>query len=125
MNNILELQGRITGWVVSCLGLESLMDRKVRATRVLEEAIELAQAEGIQEHFVEAWVKRVYSRPPGEPIQEMAGIGFCLLAYAVCVDENLGHVVEAEVTRVSTPEMMKRIKERQAEKMKVGLEKPE
>ncbi len=42
-------QNEIARWAVQCFGPKT-MDRKERATRVLEEALELAQAEGIRKH---------------------------------------------------------------------------
>ncbi|AXQ69776.1 hypothetical protein HOU03_gp491 [Caulobacter phage CcrSC] len=45
-----------------------------RALRVLEEAVELAQAVGIIRGVALHMVDHVYDRPPGEPLQELAGV---------------------------------------------------
>jgi hypothetical protein len=52
-----------------------------RAQRVLEEAVELGQAEGLTPERTRAVVDHVYGKPPGDPAQEAGGLGVTLLAY--------------------------------------------
>ena len=49
--------------------------------RLLEEVIELAQAEGVQSRRVAALLDHVYNKSPGKPEQEVGGVGVTLLAY--------------------------------------------
>lgn len=68
-------------WVKRCFGEANLVVKE-RALRLVEEAIELAQAEGIDVRELWTLVTYVYSKPPGTPEQEAGGIGTTLLAYA-------------------------------------------
>lgn len=68
-----ERQAIAGQWACRCFGEQVTADRKERALRVLEEAIELAQAEGIEVNQAANLVGYVYSRPPGEPSQELGG----------------------------------------------------
>lgn len=76
------LQVRVIHWTLSRFGAENLLDRKERAARLLEEALELAQAEGVDTDAAGRIYLRVYSRPAGGPVQEAAAVGLCLLAWA-------------------------------------------
>ena len=49
--------------------------------RLLEEAVELAQAEGVPLDRALATVEHVYLKPAGKPEQEAGGVGVTLLAY--------------------------------------------
>lgn|SRR3990167_6341059 len=66
-----------------------------RARRLLEEALELAQACGVSQAQAFALTDYTFSRPAGEPHQEIGGIGLCLLAAA----ESLGLSAEVETQR--------------------------
>lgn len=68
------LQTALTRWLIEALGMETLMDRKARAMRVLEEAVELAQAAGITVEKVQEQVSWTFGRPAGEYDQEIAGV---------------------------------------------------
>jgi hypothetical protein len=94
------LRERIGAWVVSRLGGELLRNRPERAMRLAEEAIELAQAEGVSESDVARIVARVYSRPKGEPTQEMGGVMVCCHAWAIAAFQDLDKLTEREVNRV-------------------------
>ena len=74
-------QDRVSDWVRASFG-DGAMHRQERAMRVLEEAIELAQAEEIADEDVQRLSAHVYAKPPGSPDQEVGGIGVCLLAWA-------------------------------------------
>jgi hypothetical protein len=91
---------RIAEWVRSRFGERCLMDRRERAMRVVEEAIELGQAEGVTQADVVRIAVRVYSRPVGEAGQEAAGVQVCLLAWAIAADANLDVLTRHEVERI-------------------------
>lgn len=115
-----SLQARVGQWVIRCLGSAHLMDRRIRAKRLLEEALELAQSESVTKDVALAWVEWVYGRPVGRPRQEAAGVGLCLLAYCEAMDEDYKKLIETELARVSSAEMMAKIREKQAIKELVG-----
>ena len=100
MTPVENLTIRVVAWVESRLGTKILMDRKERAARLLEEALELAQAEGVPEILATNLARRVYDRPVGEPRQEAAGVGVCYLAYCHATDLAPLDVVAEEMTRV-------------------------
>jgi len=72
--NATMLQANLAEWLIEALGKETLMSPQDRAIRVLEEAIELAQAVGIPESKAAELLRYVYARPVGEPTQEIAGV---------------------------------------------------
>lgn len=100
--NLVDLKNRTAGWVQDRLGLRCLLDRKERALRIVEEAIELAQAEGVGAPDVERVAARVYSRPAGEPAQEFGGIGVCCLAYDYAARIDFTLAVATEVARIES-----------------------
>ena len=116
-----ELQEQVGAWAKDTLGESVLQARKERALRVCEEAIELAQAEGIQQFMVTTLLERVYSRTIGVPYQEAAGIGVTLLAWAYAANIDLEHLIKDEIYRISEPEMRKKIREKQNEKAAAGV----
>ena len=69
-----RLQTNLAHWLERCLGRQTLLSRKDRAIRVLEEAIELAQAAGISRDKALEQLDHTYGRPKGRPGQEIAGV---------------------------------------------------
>lgn len=55
-------------------------DTRVRALRLLEEAIEYAQASNVDRQQAAELVLHVYSKEPGHPMQELGGVGLTFLA---------------------------------------------
>lgn len=101
---------RVRAWLVSRLGEQSL-DRRERALRIVEEAVELAQAEGISQSQVIITSDRVYNRPVGEPAQEVGGLMVCVHGWIASTGENLDALTEREVSRIeSVPAAVTRAK---------------
>ena len=115
-----RLACRIGSWVRRLFGEEAMTDHWERTARVLEEALELAQAEGLTAADVQRMLDRTYSRPVGEPSQEAAGLMVTLLAWAEATGTDLATVTLAEVERIEQPEVMARIQLKQAEKAAAG-----
>lgn len=120
--NMVEMQRRIAAWAKSRFG-DGTMDRRERAIRVLEEAIELAQAEGIRRHTISALLLHVYTKPVGEPNQEAAGVGVCLLAWAEGAGENLSSLIHDEVDRIEG-KSKEHFRDRHQKKVDAGIAKP-
>lgn len=112
-------QKRVGKWVVSRFGMAAL-ERKERTMRVLEEAVELAQAEGLPIHEAVNMVRHVYKRPPGNRMQEAAGVGVTLLAWAAARDADLWGLIVKEIDRIHELPA-EHFRQRQRIKAKAGL----
>lgn len=84
---------------------------------VLEEAIELAQASNIPLNKVTELSLHVYSRPVGEPSQEVAGVGITTLLFAEAIGECLPVLVEREIESFS--HQIPEIREKSKRKVKL------
>lgn len=71
------------------------MSIEERVMRFFEEAVELAQAEGLSRDRLVAIVDHVYRKPPGDPAKEAGAVGVTLLAYC----ERRGLSADAEERR--------------------------
>lgn len=78
-------QAVVLGWAKRVFG-SCVLSQKERALRILEEAIEVTQAAGINEDTVRRMVDRVYYRSVGNLREEMGG----LLVTALAMCEVLG-----------------------------------
>lgn len=95
----LAAQRRVGAWVRDCFG-DAAMCRRERAVRLLEEAIELAQAEGAPADLVHRLADAVYAKPVGDPPQEAAGVGVGLLGWADAAGVNFWDITLAEIDRI-------------------------
>lgn len=95
-------QFRVGEWVHSRFGVTVLMNIRERVARVLEEAVELAQSEGLTESEANKIVASVFAKPSGFPPQEAAGVAVTLLAWAECQMQNLDDLVEKEIDRIES-----------------------
>jgi len=101
MNTLQEKIGkRIVAWLETRYGHEITTNRQERAMRLVEESIELAQAEGVSPIIIQNIRNRVYSRPPGSPSQEAAGVMLCLVAWAEATSHDLELISEVELDRI-------------------------
>lgn len=82
-------QKHVLDWAVRAFG-PIANNNDERAARLAEEAIEIAQCEGVPLDVIIRIAQRVYSRPAGERWQEIGGTCIALLAYA----ENVGLSVD-------------------------------
>lgn len=93
------LEDRVAYWVRTRIG-DAHMAPKERAMRLLEEAVELVQAEGITQEMVLKQVDHVYARPPGDPRQEAAGVAICLLAWCAAHNTRFDSLAYQELDRI-------------------------
>lgn len=115
---------RCRKWVVDALGEGILTDRRERAMRHAEEALELAQALGVSRRQAENLVGRVWSRPAGTPRCEAAGSLFTLVVLASEIGVDLELELYKELERVEDPVFMARVREKHAEKVLRGIGRP-
>lgn len=97
----LSLEQRVADWVRTRIG-PMAMHSGERAMRLLEEAAELAQAEGISEEMVMRQVGHVYGRPPGDPKQEAAGVAVTLLGWCASTGNTLIDIAQSEIDRIES-----------------------
>lgn len=123
INELTHWTKRCVDWVRSTYGAASLYSLENRALRVLEEAVELAQAENISQEQVARVVARAYSRPVGEPSQEVAGTFFTLLVYARVKGVEPIRALATEVLRVEAMDP-EHFRAKQQDKIAAGTELP-
>ena len=114
-------QERVNLWTADLFGERILFDKRERAQRFLEEAIELAQAMGLTALDVALLADTVMARPPGEPRAEIGGVMVTLYALGTSIGVNVDDAAEQEIVRVNTPEVRARVLRRQAEKHAAGI----
>ncbi len=96
---VMPAQADVLGWAVSSFGpIAQNIDE--RAARIAEEAIEIAQVEGVPLDTIKRIADRVYSRPPGERWQEIGGTMIGILSYAEIVGLSVVECTRREFDRV-------------------------
>lgn len=118
--NANRFQQRVRPWILECFGQDIAGDMTERGDRFLEEVIELLQAHGYDRERIPALVDYVYSRPAGEPAQEVGGVMVTLAAYCGAAGIDMHAAGDAELARVWT--MIPQIREKQASK--AGVHSP-
>lgn len=103
---------------------DAAMGSRERSTRLLEEALELVQSEGVDQEFVDRLVIEVYSRPHGNLAQEAGGVALTLLAWCSSHGQSFEGILEAEVRRVlnKSPSVFRN---RNTEKIRHGFSQQE
>ena len=97
-----SFQARVRPWVLACFGEDVANDRAQRAHRFAEEALELVQAIGGTAEMAHRMVDYVFSRPLGEPEQEIGGVMTTLATLCLALGEDMHACGEAELARVWT-----------------------
>jgi hypothetical protein len=99
--NIVD-QEQVLEWAVDRFGLVAT-NIDERAARLLEEAIEIAQAAGVKLETVDKIARRTYSRPVSKDIgQEIGGCGITLLGFSEAVGHDFAHEINREWERVAS-----------------------
>lgn len=93
-------QWTVGDWVARCFTDKTLKNTHERTQRLVEEVIELAQAENVPISDVYRLVDYVYGRPKGDPAQEVGGISITLLAYCASKGFSADELEEKELTRI-------------------------
>ena len=115
-----DLQRESVTWAGKAFGWDHVNNRQLRALRMIEEAVEVAQALHLPKEKVLLAVEHVYKRRPGQIAQELGGlmVTIAVLAQAIVVDPMAAF--EAEVRRVlSMP--LEHFAKRNREKNALGL----
>ena len=94
------LRQRVGRFVAKTFGNVNLESRHERCMRLVEEAIELAQSEGVPDHVVHAIADQVFAKPPGIPQKEAGGVGVTWLAWTIASDTDPIDLITAEIDRI-------------------------
>lgn len=111
-------QQRVQPWLLECFGAEIAADRVERNHRFLEESLELVQALGCTASEAHQLVDYVFGRPVGDPPQEVGGVMVTLAALCLANALDMHGAGEVELARISAPELVAKIRAKQAAKPK-------
>lgn len=114
--NIHNFQMQVRSWVKACFGSEIGDDRIERNHRFLEEALELVQSLGCSRADAYQLVDYVFDRPPGDPQQEVGGVGMTLAALCGANRIDMEEAFKLELDRVWNS--IEKIRQKQAQKPK-------
>lgn len=96
---------------------------KIRVLRLLEEVIELAQAEGVTRDEVGIITEQVMAKPPGDRFQELGGVAVCLSGYCATSGLMLDDAFHTEFQRICDPAVMNKVRTRNLAGDKIGFDK--
>lgn len=92
-------QCRVEDWLTACFSPSVRRDRHERTHRFLEEALELAQANGCLREEAKALVDYVYSRPKGNLELEVGGVMVTLAGLCSATGVDLEQAANQELQR--------------------------
>lgn len=92
-------QERVEQWLKACFPPLVATNVAERTHRFLEEALELAQANGCTQDDAIALVNYVFSRPTGDPNQEVGGVLVTLASLCSASAINMDDAGEIELSR--------------------------
>lgn len=118
--NMSFMQRVVGQWCARAFGVMVSVDRKDRSIRIVEEATELCQYEGVDPAVLHKLIDVVFSRPIGFPYQEMGGIAVTSLAYCEASGMSFESCLEQEVERILDKDISL-FRARQAEKVALGV----
>lgn len=113
-----SLQDMVIQWLENCFGRGAAESKNERRFRFMEEAVELFQAAGGTPDEIHRVIEHVYSKPPGQVSQEIAGCYSTLLAFAHSYNIDAEAELRFELNRVSTPEAMRTIRAKSKRKVR-------
>ena len=97
--SINSYQERVEQWLEACFPPEVRADRGERTHRFLEEALELAQANGCSRSDALALVDYVFDRAKGDPVQEVGGVMVTLASLCSATSLNMDEAGDMELAR--------------------------
>lgn len=111
-----DFQSRVLDWLLKCFGSEIAKDILERNDRFIEESLELAQSLNYSADRAHALVDYVFNRDKGEPFQEVGGVMVTLAALCSATGLNMALDGETEFARINKPEIIEKIRKKQASK---------
>ena len=119
-----SFQSRVSRWMDQCFLPSLYSNMTERGDRLLEEVLELLQSGGYDRQRVATLVDYVYNRPPGEPSQEVGGVMVTLAGYCWIAGLDMHADGERELARILQPEVMAKIRAKQAAKNALHFDTP-
>lgn len=92
-------QQRVAKWLEACLGSSRKFDQNERTHRMLEEALELAQACGCTRDDADRLVQYVFERPAGFVQQEVGGVMVTLAGLSSAMAVDMAIAADEELAR--------------------------
>lgn len=117
-------QNGVADWMGQCFLPSLYSNMTERGDRLLEEVLELLQAHGYDRARVPTLVDYVFGRPVGEPAQEVGGVMVTLAGYCWVAGLDMHAAGDAELTRISQPEVMAKIRAKQEAKNALHFDTP-
>lgn len=114
---MIVFQDEVSEWMDKTFSQEVKLNHTERNNRFIEEALELVQACGYNKEQVLNIVNYVFDRPRGEIKQEVGGIMVTLAALCNIRDISIEDAAFDELNRISHPEVIKKIREKQLSKI--------
>jgi hypothetical protein len=119
-----SFQWRVSQWMDQCFVPSLYSNMTERGDRLLEEVLELLQSKGYDRSRVATLVDYVYGRPPGEPSQEVGGVMVTLAGFCSIAGLNMHVDGERELSRITMPEIMAKIRVKQDAKNALHFDTP-
>lgn len=119
-----SFQAGVSDWMSRCFVPSLYSNMTERGDRLLEEVLELLQAHGYDESRVTTLVNYVYGRPVGEPAQEVGGVMVTLAGYCWIAGLDMHAAGDAELARITKPEVMAKIRAKQEAKNALHFDTP-
>lgn len=113
-----DFQERTEKLITDIFGKGHLQKKKENALRMLEEALELAQAYEIDRDLINKITNQVYNKPVGDKFQEMAQTAIQLFRIAGSEGYWLQAEIVKELDRISDPEIQQKIRDKHQLKIK-------
>ncbi len=114
-----EFQAKVAEWLKACFGEDVAHDKVERIHRFMEEALELFQSLGGTKSEALQLVDYVFSRPWGEPTQEVGGVATTLMALCFAHGFDAQQCAETELSRIW--EKIEKIRAKQKAKPKFSV----
>ena len=95
-----QRQAQTHAWCVAAFGDHDARSIPQRGLRLVEEAIETAQACGCDPAMLHRLIDHVYAKPVGELAKELGGLGVTLLALAEAAGVSADEAERQEIERV-------------------------
>jgi hypothetical protein len=121
--NVMTFEQRVMTWAVQAFGYDCAHSTEERALRVVEEALEFAQASGVTPAQIERLASRVYSKPSGLRTAELRDLCMAVAAATATFNTTMLAAGEEAFARVHAMPL-EHWRERQAEKMRAGVAMP-
>ncbi|MFK3846647.1 hypothetical protein [Stenotrophomonas sp. NPDC078853] len=121
---VVDFQAGVAEWARKCFDASLYRNMTERGDRLLEEVLELLQSKGYDSVRVRTLVNYVYGRPVGEPAQEVGGVMVTLAAFCSVAGLNMKDAGAVELARIAQPEVMDKIRRKQALKNALHFDTP-